>query len=97
MPLSSFKILNPVIIKGWSMMNSSMRLAHYHCTEQQQDHPLPDQQEFMRRYMIELNNIISLGEALAQTSHVPAPPMEYLRTAFNKVHDAAQDPSVELG
>jgi hypothetical protein len=47
--------------------------------------------------MIELNNVISVGEALAQTSHVPAPPMEYLRTAFNKVHDAAQDPSVELG
>ncbi|THX86093.1 hypothetical protein D6D05_02630, partial [Aureobasidium pullulans] len=49
------------------------------------------------RYLAQVNNIISVGEALVQTDQVSESGINFLRKALDSVYDALQDNAIELG
>ncbi|THY03250.1 hypothetical protein D6D02_05349 [Aureobasidium pullulans] len=52
---------------------------------------MPDKHTVAQRYLAQVNNIISVGEALVQTDHVSESGINYLRKALDLVYDALQD------
>ena len=52
---------------------------------------MPDKHTVAQRYLAQVNNIISFGEALVQTDHVSESGINYLRKALDSVYDALQD------
>ncbi|KEQ85167.1 hypothetical protein M438DRAFT_392351 [Aureobasidium pullulans EXF-150] len=58
---------------------------------------MPDKHTVAQRYLAQVNNIISVGEALVQTDHVSESGIIYLRKALDSVYDVLQDNAIELG
>ncbi|THX74762.1 hypothetical protein D6D04_07768 [Aureobasidium pullulans] len=58
---------------------------------------MPDKHTVAQIYLAQVNNIISVGEALVQTDHVSESIIIYLRKALDSVYDALQDNAIELG
>ncbi|THY44375.1 hypothetical protein D6C99_06788 [Aureobasidium pullulans] len=58
---------------------------------------MPDKHTVAQRYLAQVNNIVSVGEALVQTDHVSESGIIYLRKALDSVYDALQDNAIELG
>jgi hypothetical protein len=58
---------------------------------------MPDKQTVAQRYLAQVNNIISVGEALVQTDHLSESGIIYLRKALDSVYDVLQDNAIELG
>jgi hypothetical protein len=52
---------------------------------------MPDKHTVAQRYLAQVNNIISVGEAPVQTDHVSESGINYLRKALDSVYDALQD------
>ncbi|THZ72955.1 hypothetical protein D6C84_09833 [Aureobasidium pullulans] len=61
------------------------------CIEHEPNEPMPDKHTVAQRYLAQVNNIISVGEALVQTDHVSESGINYLRKALDLVYDALQD------
>ncbi|THZ73053.1 hypothetical protein D6C85_04323 [Aureobasidium pullulans] len=52
---------------------------------------MPDKHTVAQRYLAQVNNIISVGEAPVQTDHVSESGINYLRKALDSVYDVLQD------
>jgi hypothetical protein len=51
----------------------------------------------LRDYLLNVNLIVSLGEALVSTGHLEGQTVTFLREALNRVYDSMEDTTIELG
>ena len=68
-----------------------LKKVYAECIEHEPHEPMPDKHTVAQRYLAQVNNIISVGEALVQADHVSESGINYLRKALDSVYDALQD------